>query len=183
MVIFFLSNSWYSHPRSQVFWERAFGANAIACEGPDAFPVVASLPIFRRERSDDRKCVWRFAGYWSMSKGIRATWLFSKFLGFSIIFPKILDAIWSFPKQEFFWFLSPSHFRLRKLGFLFYIVGDPRAISRAGLKENVRRAFSPGPTDRPWVSEDTFSTKNGLLNLGNEIAKNKTVENRREFIW
>ena len=44
----------------------------IACEAPDAFPVVASLrPIFRRERSDDRKCVWsddrkcvwRFAGY------------------------------------------------------------------------------------------------------------------------
>ena len=45
-----------------------------------------------------------------------------------------------------------------------------------------RAYFSPGPTDRPWVSEDTFSKKNGLLNLGNEIAKNKTVENRREFI-
>ena len=25
--------------------------------------------------------------------------------------------------------------------------------------ENVRRAFSPGPTDRPWVSEDGFANE------------------------
>ena len=44
------------------------------------------------------------------------------------------------------------------------ILGDPGAVSRAWLKgatkvfkhvlENFRRAFSPGPTDCPWASED-----------------------------
>ena len=44
------------------------------------------------------------------------------------------------------------------------ILGDPGAVSRAGLKgttkvfkhglENFCRAFSPGPANRPWVSED-----------------------------
>ena len=29
---------------------------------------------------------------------------------------------------------------------------------RSGEKENFRRAFSPGPTDRPWVSEDDLDT-------------------------
>ena len=40
------------------------------------------------------------------------------------------------------------------------ILGDPGAVSRAGRKGATKvfkhfcRAFSPGPTDRPWVSED-----------------------------
>ena len=41
---------------------------SLACEAPDAFPVVASLP------PDDRKCVWRFAGYvklWDETKLLR----------------------------------------------------------------------------------------------------------------
>ena len=50
-------------------------------------------------------------------------------------------------------------------GKLRHILGDPGAVSEVGRKgatnvfyENFRRAFSPGPTDRPWVSEDDLDT-------------------------
>ena len=46
---------------------------------------------------------------------------FRNYKGFSIIFPNILDAIWSFTKVwEFFLFLSPSHFRTLKCKVLFF---------------------------------------------------------------
>ena len=50
-----------------------------------------------------------------------------------------------------------------------YILGDPGAVSRAGLKGatkvwNFFRAFSPGPTDRPWVSEDDENS--AVIKLG-----------------
>ena len=72
------------------------------------------------------------------------------------------------------YFPSPSTYKKENLTpqafvllFLQPILGDPGGVSRAGLKgatksfqpvpENFCRAFSPGPTDRPWVSEDAYS--------------------------
>ena len=42
----------------------------LACEAPEHFrsSLPSLLAIFRRERSDDRKCVWRFAGYTFVSQ-------------------------------------------------------------------------------------------------------------------
>ena len=36
--------------------------------------------------------------------------------------------------------------------------------------ENFRRAFSPGPTDCPWVSEDVFDSE-GSFSLKNDLIR------------
>ena len=115
-------------------------------------------------------------------QGYKGNLTLFEIFGLQYYFPENFRCYLKFSKARIFLIPLSIAFSTPKIRFPFLHRRRPKGDQRAGLKEKVRRAFSPGPTDRPWVSEDTFSTKNGLLNLGNEIAKNKTVENRREFI-